>query len=147
MTLRLLLEQQVVFSRACIEFLGMHCPQEYVSVLYLASSRASLTLRLLRGCTTPWGRGQVKSVTFHFTKMESRMEIYPSKFYSCSGCLSVHHSVETVGLWLVKIDAAGDLTDSWQQSLFLSHIWEVGSLKAKGRAAPMTHFNKIKSIL
>lgn len=98
MTLRLLLEQQVVFSRACIEFLGMHCPQEYVSVLYLASSRASLTLRLLRGCTTPWGRGQVKSVTFHFTKMESRMEIYPSKFYSCSGCLSVHHSVETVGL-------------------------------------------------
>lgn len=130
------------FSWPCIEFLGMHCPQEYVSVLYLASNRASHTLRRRR-LHHSLGEGASEKCDFSFDQNEIQdgdtplQILFMQRLFVCASQCRDYRTLTAKD----TVDAAGDLTDSWQQSLFLSHIWEVGSLKAKGSADPMTHFN------
>lgn len=89
-----------------------------------------------------WGR--VKNVTFLPPQTYSWLESHPCKCYSCSGCLS-----HTVGrLRLLKIYTAGDFDWLLTEVVYFCHFYgKFGSLKAKGEADPMTHFNKEQGIL
>lgn len=77
--------------------------------------------------------GQVEDVSSFLPVLIFGLELCASIPYSCRDCVSPPIPVQELQAvhWQTR-GAAGELTDSWQQGLFLSPIWPDRSLKAKG---------------
>lgn len=100
-----------------------------------------------RGLRCSWGQvGNVTSFFFFFRPDSSSWTRHKPPLFILGQFVFPSLHRDHTALDCKSKGAAWDLTDSWQQSLFLSPIWPDMLLKAKGLGSPVTHFNKVKCI-